>query len=168
MIIIHGIYRWAQKRTAFRNDYCLSCEAPRKAMQIRTFNFYHLFWVPILPLGFIKRWFCMTCGSQPSYNKKTRYGFKIAGLIVLAIFAIFFWLCPVQPGDEGFFWSFRIGAPIGLFITIIHLFRSKRDPTYIDLFRKVSRAEDTLCPFCSVALVAMPQLLCPLCGVHRA
>ena len=167
MILIHGIYRWAAKRIAFRNDYCLSCEAPRKAMQIRTFDAWHLFWVPLLPLGFIKRWFCMTCGMQPSHNKKTRFGYKIAGMFVLLIFTVFFWMCPVQQGDEAFFWVFRIGAPLGLMFTFFHLLRSKRDPTYSDHFHSVKAADDTICPFCNVPLVAMPQFLCPVCGVHR-
>ena len=56
MVIIHGVYHWSPKQVEFRNDYCLSCSAQRRAIRVRTFDVAHLFWIPILPLGFWKRW----------------------------------------------------------------------------------------------------------------
>jgi len=52
MLIINGIYRFRPKHVAFPNDYCLSCSQPRRSVQIRTFDTLHIFWIPILPLGF--------------------------------------------------------------------------------------------------------------------
>ena len=50
MIIIHGVYRFAPKRRAFRNDFCLTCKAN---------------WIPLLPLGVWKKRVCSVCGRDP-------------------------------------------------------------------------------------------------------
>src|ERR1700686_3493787 len=47
MLIIRGSYHFWPKRVAFRNDYCLRCQAPRRSIAIRTFDVGHLFWNPI-------------------------------------------------------------------------------------------------------------------------
>ena len=55
MLVIHGVYRWGRKLVAYRNDYCLSCAAPRLAFQHRTFDVLHAFWIPLIPIGLWKR-----------------------------------------------------------------------------------------------------------------
>jgi hypothetical protein len=167
MLIIHGTYHWSPKRVAFRNDFCLTCEAPRRAVQLRTFDVLHLFWIPVLPLGFWKRWFCASCGQQPSFNQRTRFGFKVAGLVILILMSFAFWLTPIEPGDEILFWAFRLGAPVAAIATLIHLRRANRDPSYSERLRSIPAASDTVCPFCDVSLVAMPDWSCPGCGVRR-
>lgn len=49
---------------AFRNDYCLARGEERRAVQVRTFDVGHIFWIPILPAGFWKRWVCTVCGKD--------------------------------------------------------------------------------------------------------
>ena len=145
MFNAQGVYHFAPRQTAFRNDYCLTCEAPRYAVQIRTFDVLYLHWVPILPIGFWNHWFCMSCGNQTRTNKRTRYGFKIAGLILLTILSVFFWLLPIPqipPGDPAFLWTLRIATPIGTVITAIHLAICRRDKTHSELFQSVQPAAD--------------------------
>src|SRR4029079_9584291 len=96
MILIHGLYRWSPKRVAFRNDFCLKCAQPRRAVQIRTLNAVHLFWIPILPLGLWKRWLCTVCGSNPHEYPGTRRPFKWIGLILLTVLGLVSWLEPIQ------------------------------------------------------------------------
>ena len=65
MLLVHGRYFWARRILAFRNDYCLTCRAARMAFLHRTFDVFHLFWIPVLPLGFWQRWRCGVCGAEP-------------------------------------------------------------------------------------------------------
>jgi len=71
LFIVYGVYRWKAKRVAFRNDYCLVCGEARRAVQVRTFDVGHIFWIPILPAGFWKRWVCTVCGQDPHVTTKT-------------------------------------------------------------------------------------------------
>ena len=81
MLIVRGSYHFWPKRVAFRNDYCLRCQAPRRSIAIRTFDVRHLFWIPILPVGFWKRWQCEVCGQAPHIYPKVRRFFKWVGLV---------------------------------------------------------------------------------------
>jgi hypothetical protein len=88
VLIFYGFYRFRQKRVAFRNDYCRSCAEPRRSVQIRSFNAGHIFWIPILPLGYYKRRLSTACGRDPHVLRGRRPGFKWAGLIILMIFSV--------------------------------------------------------------------------------
>ena len=41
-MIWHGVYRLFPRKVGFRNDYCMTCRAPRRAEQVRTFDVLHL------------------------------------------------------------------------------------------------------------------------------
>jgi hypothetical protein len=49
-----GCYRWRQRRTAFRNDSCMSCQRQVRADCIRAFVVVYVKFIPLLPLGFWK------------------------------------------------------------------------------------------------------------------
>ena len=83
MFIIHGAYHFWPKPVAFRDDYCLSCQSPRRSIAIRTLDVGHIFWIPVLPVGFWKHWKCISCGKDPHVNPKTRRSFLWAGLLCL-------------------------------------------------------------------------------------
>src|SRR5882672_11632343 len=112
MFIIRGAYHFWPKRVAFRDDYCLTCRAPRRAVAMRTFDVGHVYWVPILPVGFWKHWQCSTCGSDPHKNPKMRRSFKWAGFICLVAVSVIFWSTPFTAEDAGIAWGVRIAAPL--------------------------------------------------------
>ena len=169
MIFLHGIYRFRPKRVAFRSDYCLPCALPYRSVQIRTFDAWHLFWIPLVPLGFHKRWRCTNCGKQPHVHPGTRSGFKWAGLVVLLLLAALFWAAPLTPDMLIFGWVVRASAPIGAILTLIHLLRTPKDPSLEQKLAAIPRASDTVCPFCGSALIVLSsQCSCPACGIVRA
>src|SRR5262249_52837112 len=87
MLAVHGTYRFGEKRTAFRNDFCANCRLPCRAIQLRTFDVHHIFWLPLIPLGFKKRWFCTRCHRQSDVYAGTRRPFKWIGLFLLLLFS---------------------------------------------------------------------------------
>jgi len=153
MLIIHGMYHIRPRRVAFRNDYCLSCGEPRRSVQIRAFDVLHIFWVPVLPVGFWKRWVCTACGSQPHVSIKTRRPFKWAGLIVLLFISAIFWAVPVAPDSVAGSWVFRIGAPLGAILLLVHLVRTPKDPSMKERLAIIQPATETVCPFCGTELL---------------
>jgi hypothetical protein len=80
MEIVVGRYRFAQRVLAFRRDFCLSCDSERVAYLVRSFDALHLYWVPLVPLGFLKRWTCATCKNPPHRRVKTSKPMKVFGL----------------------------------------------------------------------------------------
>lgn len=167
MLIVHGIYRFCPKRVSFRNDYCLSCKAQRRTVEIRTFNMWHIFWIPLIPLGFHKRSKCVTCGSDPHYNKIARRPLMWVGLVALIIFALAFWVNPVEKDMPTLTWVFRIGSPILAILTLRDLIQTRNDKSLNDLRATVSPSTDTKCPFCNVQLMMGAEWSCPQCGIVR-
>lgn len=166
--IVVGVYHFRPKRLAFHNDYCLSCEGARRAAQIRTFEVGHLFWIPLLPLGFWKRWHCTVCGHQPHVNRKTRRSFKWAGLFALLIASLLFWAEPPPADFVTGGWILRIAAPLGAVLLLAHLLRTPRDPSLKEKLAAILPAADTACPFCGAQLLILgSQCSCPVCGVVR-
>ena len=112
MHILHGTYHLFPRRLAFRNDFCLGCAAARRSVQISTLHVFHVYGIPLLPLGRRKRWSCTECGRRPDERLKTRRSYKIAGLVILLFLSILFWMIPVNSEDATSSWIYRIGAPI--------------------------------------------------------
>ena len=48
MFIVSGAYHFWPKRVAFRDDYCLTCQAPRRSIAVRTFDVGYIYWIPFL------------------------------------------------------------------------------------------------------------------------
>ena len=168
MHIVVGVYRWWPKRLAFRNDYCLWCEGPQRSVRIRTFDVGHVYWIPLLPLGFWKRWYCSVCNHEPHVNRKTRRGFKWAGLFVLLIFSALFWAEPVPPDLVVFAWITRIAGPVGIILLLMHLLRTPKEPSLKEKLSSVPPSTDTVCPFCGTQLLVVSlRGSCPKCGVVR-
>jgi len=167
-IIIYGVYHWQAKRVAFRNDYCLACGEARRAVRMRTFDVGHVFWIPILPGGFWKRWVCTVCGRDPHVNTKTRRGFKWVGIPILLLFSAVSWAMPVTPDFVAGSWIFRIAAPVGAVLTLVHLLRTKKEPSLKARLATIQPAADTVCPFCGTQLLVLgSRCSCPICGVVR-
>lgn len=169
MLIVHGVYRWWPKRVAFRNDYCLSCEAPRRAVAIRTFDVGHIFWIPLIPVGFWKHWSCATCRRDPHAATKMRRVFKWIGLVCLVLLSILFWATDINSELGAVSWALRILPTGGAIALFIHLMVSPKDPKLRDLLAAIPPASDSVCPFCTTPLMAGEggRWSCPACGAVR-
>jgi hypothetical protein len=140
------------------------------AFQHRTFDVYHVYWVPLLPLGFWRRWRCGACGSDPHANVRARRSLKWAGCAILALFALSAWaVTPApQPAGAAFTWALRIGAPIALVFAVRATLRSPPDVRLGDVLRTVSPVTDVHCPDCREMLFPEePAWRCPRCGMRR-
>jgi hypothetical protein len=171
MIVVHGTYFLARKVLAFRNDYCLRCAAPRLAVRQRTFDVAHVFWIPILPLGFWKRWLCSSCGNDPHTQVRTSRGVKWVGVVLLVFFAVIAWTGPASgkdPSDTIGIWLMRIGLPIGLAFAVRGTLRSPEPERLRDKLREVTPYGAQECPLCRAQLVHRARgWQCIGCGAER-
>jgi ribosomal protein L37AE/L43A len=169
MLIIHGAYHFWPKRVAFRNDYCLSCKAPRRSIAVRTFDVGHIFWVPILPVGFWRHWQCSVCGRKPHVARWSVRSLKWVALACLIGVSAIFWAVPeANTGSALIGWLFRLAAPAGAIVLLVHLLRS-RGSSLRKRLAAIPAAAETTCPFCETPLVVGTgtRWSCPACGVVR-
>ena len=168
MFILHGIYHFKPKIMAYRNDFCLSCVAPRRAYQIRSFDVLHLFYIPILPLGFVRHWRCSACQNPPHVSSNIRRWFKWAGTIVLGSFAAAMWAPgAVEDGSAALGWALRIILSTAFIVALWWAIRSKPDIKLKEKLKEVSPAQDNLCPLCGGVFIVDSQFRCANCGVMR-
>jgi hypothetical protein len=170
MLIIHGTYSWWRKLVAYRNDYCLTCSAERVAFQHRTWDFLHVFWVPLVPLGPWKRWHCGVCGQNPHASQATRKSLKWVGVVCLALFSLAPWGVSTREkrDDEAFIWIVRLGGPVVTAWAAWATLKSPPDVRLKDRLRAVAPLMDSTCPMCNVMLFpSEPAWRCPSCGIQR-
>lgn len=167
MTVIWGTHRFRRQLLGFRLDYCLACEDYRRSFLVRSFDAFHLFFLPIFPLGFRSRWECGTCGSDPHRRVKTSRPMLLSGAALLAVFAIVLWSQPVPADQETVFWVFRIGLPAAAFVAVVTATR-RETPTDLErLLDVIDSGQETECPSCSVPLIDLPDWHCPSCGLKR-
>jgi hypothetical protein len=171
MLIVRGAYHFWPKRVAFRNDYCVSCKAPTRSVAVRTFDVGHIYWIPVLPVGFWRHWQCSVCGSKPHVGRKSLRRFQWIAFSCLISLSVTFWALPIESNPESAFlsWAFRIAAPIGAIFLFIRLLRSGLGLSVRKKLAMISPADDTICPFCETPLVTGmgTRWSCPDCGVVR-
>jgi len=166
MVLAFGINRFALKRSAFRDDYCLSCRKRRMSEQIRFFAVMHLFWIPLVPLGFWKRWHCNVCGEDPHRQVGPRRSMKMIGIIVLALIALAGWVTPPEGEIYTFIWGMRIVATVLFLLTVRSIRRHPKEPTLKQRLAELSPMDRTDCPFCGASLVVSPGgSVCSGCGI---
>lgn len=169
MFIPSGAYQFGSKRVAFRNDYCLTCRRERRSVQIRAFYIVYFFWIPVVPLGFWKRWVCKECNNPTDTNKKSTKGFKWGVLIMLILAGGTAWAFPLSASDSVVgSWLFRIGAPLLVLLILVHLIRAPKEPSRKDILKTVPAASESICPFCGTQLLVLgSHCSCPTCGILR-
>jgi hypothetical protein len=169
MFIIHGAYHFWPKLDAFRNDYCLSCQAPRRSTAVRTFDVGHIFRIPLLPVGYGRHWKCTVCGRDPHISPKTRRPFLWTGLLCLVVVSVVLWATPAGAGFGVEGWLLRIAAPAAAIFLFIYLLRVPREPSLRERLTAIPPAADAVCPFCSTPLVAGTgqRWSCPGCNAVR-
>lgn len=169
MFVIHGFYHWRPRRTAFRNDYCRTCEAERLSVLLRTFDVLHIYWIPVLPVGVWSRWHCTTCGFRPHAAIRSRRGFKVAGAVALGALALLAWADPeVKPSEAIWVWGIRLGLALAAMAAGVWTFRHPREPRFREVLAGVKPFAGWTCPLCAGPLQSVPDWHCTACGArHR-
>jgi len=161
MLIEIGEYHLWPKPVAFRNDYCLTCQRERRAIRSRTLDVVHVFYVPVLPVGFWKHWSCSACGRDPHGRRGSRSSLKWFSMLVLIVLALLFWLEPGTPV------AVRAIITTLSVLLVLYLLRSPSEMAMREKLAAVPSATDTICPFCQTPMVGGTQWSCPACGVVR-
>jgi len=161
-----GVYRFRSRVVAFRNDFCLTCNSRQRAVQVRTFNVLSLKMIPLIPVGFWKRWQCVSCSRNPGYNPRSRRRFALTLAVLAGAFAAIFWGLPVEPSQAQLWLFIRFVSPVVIVAGIIWAIVSERTPKDAERLVNVPPAADITCPFCRASL-SPTDWRCVNCGIRR-
>ncbi len=146
------MYRLGKKRIAYRNDFCLTCQAERIAEQYRTFDVIHVLFVPVLPLEFETHWHCVVCGENPHERTRTSKIMKIAAAALLALFLAALWSFPATGADAAGLWTLRITAPRALAGLLVSLRDSAGSISLQEGLKSVRPLPSDFCLYCGAVL----------------
>jgi hypothetical protein len=168
VLIIHGKYRFGRRKIGARKDFCNACERECLSELWRSFDCGHLFWIPLLPLGFRERWLCTLCQRDPRARYRTGKAMLVAGMIAAAFFLAALSIYTPKPGemDASSLWGTRIVsllAFIGLLYAVL-----KPGPAVPEADRRkaVTPLSTRTCLYCRGPLTSQPHLRCPSCQVR--
>lgn len=109
--MIHvGLYKFRTIQIAYRLDYCVTCDGERITEQFRSFDAVHVWFVPLIPLGFRYRWVCPVCANDP-HMRPTGLWIWFLGAISLLLMpvAVVMWLPGVfDPSEQWYMWTARL------------------------------------------------------------
>jgi hypothetical protein len=163
MFVIYGTHHFAARTVGFRPDFCMSCQNEVISVESRSFDVGHVYWLPLIPLGFRRHWRCRTCGNNPrSYDSSVVFQ-AIAGVIFL-VAAVFAWMEPASPENATFAWTVRFALPLLSLALLANLRRRKRENAELQQrLRRVKPVGDA-CPLCGQRVTAGPERRCTKCG----
>jgi len=132
MFIIFGTHLFGLKRYAYKYMGCSHCEMHRLFIQTRGFAWGHIFWIPLIPLGYQSSWHCASCVKEDN-NAPTSFIVKLVFLaaLIVAFYMVTLGKPAADLGDSALWWQGGIGLLLAwsLYETFYH-FKKKEQNKY--------------------------------------
>lgn len=171
MLLHWGLYHFDRRNVGYRNDYCRRCAAPRLAIRRRSFDVLHVWWLPLIPLGYWKRWRCEVCDSNPHERTTTRPALRWVGTLIVLLLVVAAWMLDIDPADREdfwFAWVMRVGGPIGFLLALRASLWPPREPDFERSLAAVTPNQEPNCPLCKGPVApALPRWRCTRCRAER-
>jgi hypothetical protein len=173
MIIIYGLHKFDRHYVGYRQDFCNQCRTHVTAKRMRYFRCGHLFFIPLLPLGYRETWHCAQCNGDPRARYVERPWLLIVGAVLLGLVGLGGLFSTVaalvaSPTDTSStslkesVWMF-LGMGLGSLFFSWLLFWLARRIKQEDFVRPVLIPNTETCPVCMGKLSTDPHLNCPSC-----
>jgi hypothetical protein len=159
------VHSLLKKVVAYRNDFCLTCNAPRIAIQTRSLKAIHIYSVPLVPLGFWREWHCQVCDQDPHRKPGTMPSRKWAAVLGLAMLAGVAWFDDEH--NDAAIWTLRAVTSIAAIALAAYTIRNPPGAALREKLQQVTPADENICALCRGVLVRGEQSRCSQCGVER-
>lgn len=164
MLLVHGIYHLGKKRVSCRNAYCTTCKDAQFFESRRSLMILHIFFIPLLPLWIIVRFFCTQCCEQIDSERPSSPWLLAVGA--------FFGLLIAFIGVVGLIMQNEIEAGIGcvafgLLVTggLVWMIRRGNHKAYVSAKKSVDPLIGDICPYCKAHLFPKIKPHCQMCKV---
>ena len=166
MLILYRTYRFRPKLTGYKRDLCNKCEEPRILALVKTYDIFAPYFIPLVPLGYRKRWYCTIC-RHPAYDRyRTRTGIKVLALITVGLVTLMAGTGVIVGGPDALP-AFGVSVLcVGLIVVLVKWIRSGvKRPSIEDLREEVRPLDESRCRLCNEHLLDVPYLHCPHCNL---
>lgn len=164
MLHIHGTYHIGKKLVACRNDYCTNCQRATFTEGYRSFRIFHYWYIPLLPLGFHVRWFCIVCGKDPEKKRPDKPGILIAGMLAGALLMFIGVMVAIEKKSLESWPALVIGAV--MIAALGFALKHRSQTAYADGKKSVPPLSGDRCPYCEKALTPNTKPVCHECNVR--
>lgn len=165
MFFIFGTKSFFIKTKSYKSVWCIHCEKPVVATKIRRFAMWHLFYIPLLPLGFRTEWRCAACNKDPHASMSIYDGI---GMLLLALMFGSVFFSEKHSANlnlsQGWLWGLRIFFVLCALYSISVIVK-RLQPAKSK--HPVDPLNNTECLVCSNEIDATPNAICSGCGVMR-
>ena len=162
MFVIFGSKDFSHKCVGYASDFCESCKRPAMIEKWRSFRWVHLFMVPLVPIGYRKRWSCCMCGQDPNGEKTSRIG-NVGAALIVGLFAWFMYWGGAEDGlsvSYVIFLTFLGAVSVSFLVSAIF---HKSGPTEERQNATIPPVDTNNCAYCGGSLVKEPRLRCESC-----
>jgi hypothetical protein len=164
MVLLNGLYRFGKRRSACKNAYCTHCQEATFVEGFRSFHCIHVYFIPLIPLGFMTDWRCTVCGNDPAGKRPMAGALAIAGLGAGVLGLAITFLIPYDPTEPATKWW--MGGIFGLLtggMTFILLKGNRSE--YLKLKEAVRPLDHDFCPYCNTPTFQRKPIRCEECDV---
>ncbi len=164
--IVFGTYFFRRRKIGARNDFCNACKREGLSELWRSFDWGHVWGIPLLPLGTREHWRCTHCRKDPRGRYKIGNFVKIFALLVFAAFFALSCVSVSKPGSSNQLWEYRVVFGLIVLGLLYSLLKPKRGMTEDERRKAVVPLGSENCVYCRSHLVSLPHLGCPNCRVR--
>ena len=162
MILFYGIKKLRKKKVGYGKDHCNACEQEALVEKWRWFNWFHIFWIPLIPLGYGHNWMCTLCDQDANARYKTDIYRKV--FISVVLFAIA--LLMFQPGvidslEYGLI--VKILSILFFLASVVWVIKHKKLPSKDTYRQNITPVDVSICAYCNNPLSMSPTLSCISC-----
>ena len=164
---LEGVRAYKPRIVAYRNDFCVSCDQPRRTYHVRSFKAYQLYYIPVIPLGFWHDWQCSVCGRNPHKYPGTSKVWWVA-VLLSGTFAITGVIASFDNQDSmATVWLMRLAGPALFLLLLWRALRNKPDWALREKLKKITLDQDNACALCGGLLLLTDGWHCGECGARR-
>ena len=159
----YGVYHLGRKLVACRADYCTNCLRPTFTEGFRSFAILHVWFIPILPLGFRIRWVCSDCHRDPERQRPDNMGIVVAGALAGALMIFISIMVSLESNNLEAWPLTLFGA--ALLSVCLYLLHSSRRTRYAAGKSGVTPLPTDACPYCREPILPGAKPACQACGI---
>lgn len=161
MFFIYGHRNFSHKRVGYSSDFCESCKRPAMIEKWKWWSWGTIFYIPLIPFGRKKGWFCVLCGENAEAEQPSKSD-NVVGALLCGFFA---WAGYVVGAEDGFsvghvlFITFFAAISAWCIASIIFHKRHSREKS--DAI--IPSVDTNYCAYCGGGLVKEPSIRCESC-----
>jgi len=165
MFFIFGLRKFGIKKVAYGKDFCNSCENEAVVDKFRWFSWIHLFFIPLIPLGYQYNYSCTICTNDPNAVIQTALWQKV---IVASVFAGLNWLL-YQSGiaeDLSYQVLLKVFTMLALCASIYWIYAGSKKPSKKERRKHLTPVNQETCEKCEGVIVHAKVSRCTRCKLE--